>query len=91
MNKKDLGQIETLFERLFIKGFTQIWESNLEPVLTVLQNDVSELQTKVANMHGTVGNLENTVSNLPTKEYLDDKLGLIKADYIYRIRKPNKG
>lgn len=45
MEEKDLKQIE----QLFLKGFAQIWEHNLEPVLNKIQDDMNALNSKVTN------------------------------------------
>jgi hypothetical protein len=71
MNQKDLKQIEELFNKGFTKAFGLIWEFNLEPALTEIQNRLDNLQNKVTG-------LEATVSNLPTKQYVDDKIADLK-------------
>jgi hypothetical protein len=86
MNKKDLAQIKDLFDRSFkknlnesfrknfdegfrvnfVKYFREIWDFNLEP-----------------SLNGILGRLDTLgarVDKLPTKQYIDDKIGDMRAD-----------
>jgi hypothetical protein len=81
MKKKDLEQIAELFSNLFNTSFAQIWEHNLEPAFSGLFNKVDALEKRV-------GRLESKVEILPTKEYIDEKLGALRADFNLKIRKP---
>jgi hypothetical protein len=86
MNKRDLAQIKELFDegfkrnfkpafdeafkasfpKAFQEGFGQIWEFNLEPTLN--------------NILVRIDGLEDKVDKLPTKEYVDEKIGALRAD-----------
>lgn len=42
MEKKDLEQIETIFD----KSFTKVWKGNIEPALDAMQAHINQLPTK---------------------------------------------
>ena len=70
MNKRDLLQIQKLFDESFTRSFAQIWDFNLEPNFTRLDVRLEKVESRLFRIE----------SNYVTKDYLDDKIGALRSE-----------
>ncbi len=79
MKKKDLEQIRDMMAEFFNKGFANVWEYNFEPVFNGIESRFIKIEDRLIN-------LEKRVDNLPTKEYLDQKIGELRGEFNLRYK-----